>query len=156
PELKRLAAPFFQRFLERKDRMLQQLSAQNQVLRDQNYPAQVQMDEGALPLFAIENDERQHVSADDAKSLPVEKLSPSALLRPLFQDSLSPPPAHIAGPAEIAYFAQLHPGYETLEIEQCWLLARASLTLIPPPVQNFLQSRRMKPEELFMKEDTIA
>ena len=157
PELKRLAAPFFARVMDRKDELLQLLARQNELLRSCNYPEQVRMEEGMLPLFRIENGERQHVpNTDSAREIPVEQLSPSALLRPLFQDFLFPTIGYTGGPAEIAYFAQLRPWYQALEIEQPWVLPRASVTLIPPATASFLNSRNLQPDEMFLKEDTLV
>jgi uncharacterized protein YllA (UPF0747 family) len=153
PELKKLAAPFFTRFFERSQQIQQSLQEQNESLKARRYPSQVRM-EGNLPLFYIEGQERAHYK-DDTLTMPVEKLSPAALLRPLFEDFLFPTLAYVGGPAEIAYFAQLHPWYEILQIKQPWLLHRASVTLIPPITRSFLDSRKLRPEELYMKEDTL-
>jgi bacillithiol biosynthesis cysteine-adding enzyme BshC len=43
-----------------------------------------------------------------------ERLSPNALLRPVFQDTILPTAAYIGGPAEIAYFAQSAVVYERI------------------------------------------
>ena len=157
PELKKLAGPFFQRFFDSKDELLHLLQAQNEKLRSLNYPEQVHMEENTLPLFRIENNERRHCSlTGNVREIPVEQLSPSALLRPLFQDYLFPTLGYVGGPAEIAYFAQLQPWYKLMEMEQPWVLYRASLTLIPPATASFLSSRNLQPEEMFLKEDTLV
>lgn len=157
PALKRLAAPFFERFLQRRGPILEMLERQNERLRSRNYPVQVRLDKGQLPLFHIDGQERKHWPADpdQASGIPVEQVSPAALLRPLFQDFLFPTLAYVGGPAEIAYFAQLHPWYAAMEIEQPWLVPRASITLLPPATARFLQSRNVRPEELFLPEDTV-
>jgi len=156
PDLKALATPFFSRFFEKSDSLLQALSRQNDTLRQRNYPVQVQMEEDRLPMFRIRNGERHSLQRNvTAGEIPVEELSPSALLRPLFQDFLFPSLAYVGGPAEIAYFAQLHPWYEIMGIRQSWLLARAGITLLLPSTRKFLTSRNLRPEELFLKEDVL-
>jgi bacillithiol synthase len=156
PELKQLAAPFFEKFIERREPLLQLLAEQNEELKSRHYPTQVQMEENFLPLFYVQGNERIHVRRNSESSFPeIATLSPSALLRPLFQDFLFPTLAYIGGPAEIAYFAQLHPWYEAMEIKQPWVLPRASVTLIPPATRNFLSTRNLKPQELYIKEDTL-
>lgn len=156
PELKQLARPFFERFFGRRDQIMQLLSQQNESLRALNYPTQVKMEEDALPLFRIQNGERFYVKLNDpVEDIPVEQLSPSALLRPLFQDFIFPTLAYIGGPAEIAYFAQLHPWYRAMEMEQPRVLSRASITLLPGLTRGFLQSKRLTANEMFMKEEIL-
>lgn len=156
PELKMLASPFFSRFFDEKDRLLDLLSRQNETLRQRNYPVQVNMEKDDLPLFSVEGQDRLHIVNDGAASaIRPDKLSPSALLRPLFQDFLLPTIAYFGGPAEIAYFAQLHPWYEAMKIQQPWVLPRASLSLIPARTTKFLESKNLKPEELFLKEEVL-
>lgn len=154
-ELKHLAAPFFEMFFERKEVLLQTLARQNDLLRAQNYPVQVKMDEGVLPLFSVRDGERSYLKREIVHLPSPENLSPSALLRPLFQDYLFPTLAYVGGPAEIAYFAQLHPWYGVLEMQQPRIAARAGLTLLPALTQNFLNSKRLGPEELYIKEDIL-
>ena len=156
PDLKKLASPFFTKFFDRSNQLLHLLSKQNELLRNRNYPVQVAMEEGTLPIFTIEQEERAHLKTGSYENMPAEKLSPSALLRPLFQDFLFPTLAYIGGPGEMAYFAQLHPWYEAMDMQQPWLLPRASITLLPPATRGFLQSRSLKPEELFIKEDALV
>ncbi len=153
--LKQVAAPFFERFFERSDSLMDLLARQNVRLRDQNYPVQVAMEEGRLPLFQIEGNERQPVFYRSG-TMPPETLSPSALLRPLYQDFLFPTLAYVGGPAEIAYFAQLHPWYPEMDMIQPKLFGRVSLTLIPAVTANFLSAKHLTPEELHIKEDTLV
>ncbi len=69
--------------------------------------------------------------------------SPGALLRPLVQDALLPTAAYVAGPAEIAYHAQIGPAYAHFGIPRPVLLPRPSLTLVEPP-----QARALEAEQL--------
>jgi uncharacterized protein YllA (UPF0747 family) len=156
PDLKKLANPFFEKIFKEKTGLMDSLKKQNKILEDLNYPVQVKMEEGQFPLFRLEGSERIHVRIEEASDkLLVKNLSPSALLRPLFQDYLLPTLAYFGGPAEIAYFAQLHPWYAMMGIEQPAVLPRASLSLIPARITKFLNSKELKPEELFLKEEVL-
>ncbi|HSE41765.1 MAG TPA: bacillithiol biosynthesis BshC [Acidobacteriota bacterium] len=157
PTLKQLAKPFFKRFFEKSSDLQNLLEQQNEKLRSNNYPTQVKMEQDQLPLFLIDSEERCQVKKNGVSSdTPVEKLSPAALLRPIFQDFLLPSAAYVGGPAEIAYFAQLHPWYQALGVEQPPVLPRASITLLPPATDRFLQSSNLNPEEIYLPEDTLA
>lgn len=157
PALKKLAAPFFKKFFDQSDDLLALLGRQNETLHSLNYPAQVNMDADQLPLFIIQNGERIAVNKNSLQpDIPVENLSPAALLRPLFQDYVLPTATYIGGPAEIAYFAQLHPWYEALEVKQPPVLPRASMTLLPQATVRFLQTFKLTPDEIYLPEDTLA
>lgn len=68
-----------------------------------------------------------------------ERLSPNALLRPVFQDAILPTAAYIGGPSEVAYFAQSQVLYERILGRTTPVLPRLSATLIEPAIAGLLQ-----------------
>ena len=88
-----------------------------------------------------------------------ERLSPNALLRPVFQDAILPTTAYIGGPAEIAYFAQSEVLYERILGLTTPVLPRLSATLIEPAVAELLAQHELsltdvisqRPEELAVR-----
>jgi uncharacterized protein YllA (UPF0747 family) len=77
-----------------------------------------------------------------------EDFSPSALLRPVIQDTLLPTVAYIAGPAEVAYHAQTSLIYKTLLGRAPAILPRASFTLVPSHVSNLLKKYNLDAREI--------
>lgn len=67
-----------------------------------------------------------------------ERISPNALLRPVFQDTLLPTSLYIGGPAEIAYFAQSQALYERILGRATSIQPRLSATLIEPEIAALL------------------
>jgi bacillithiol synthase len=67
-----------------------------------------------------------------------ERLSPNALLRPVFQDSLLPTAAYVGGPAEIAYFAQSAVLYKAILDRITPVLPRLSATLLEPAIATVM------------------
>ena len=67
-----------------------------------------------------------------------ERLSPNALLRPIFQDTIFPTAAYVGGPAEVAYFAQSAVLYEKILGRLTPVLPRFSATLIEPAVGDVM------------------
>jgi bacillithiol biosynthesis cysteine-adding enzyme BshC len=67
-----------------------------------------------------------------------ERLSPNALLRPVFQDSILPTAAYVGGPAEVAYFAQSQVLYERILGRTTPILPRLSASLIEPAIAGLL------------------
>ena len=67
-----------------------------------------------------------------------EAVSPNVVLRPLYQDTLLPTAAYVAGPGEAAYFAQLGPVYERFGVPMPVVAPRLSLTVVEPGVAKVL------------------
>jgi bacillithiol synthase len=88
-----------------------------------------------------------------------ERLSPNALLRPVFQDAILPTTAYVGGPAEIAYFAQSQVLYERILGRTTPVVPRLSATLIEPAVAEALAQHELslddvislRPEELAVR-----
>lgn len=68
-----------------------------------------------------------------------ELFSPNVILRPICQDTLLPTAAYVGGPAEIAYFAQMGPVYDTFKVPQPIIYPRASATIIEEKVQKVFE-----------------
>jgi uncharacterized protein YllA (UPF0747 family) len=67
-----------------------------------------------------------------------ERVSPNALLRPVFQDTILPTAAYVGGPAEVAYFAQSAVAYEAILGRVTPVLSRLSATLIEPAIATVM------------------
>jgi len=78
-----------------------------------------------------------------------ERLSPNALLRPVFQDAILPTAAYIAGPAEVAYFAQSAVVYEKVLGRITPVLPRLSATLIEPAIAQTMAAHEVSIEQVF-------
>ncbi len=72
-----------------------------------------------------------------------ERISPNALLRPVFQDTILPTAAYIGGPAEIAYFAQSAVVYEAVLGRITPVLPRLSATLIEPAIEAVMEQHEV-------------
>jgi bacillithiol biosynthesis cysteine-adding enzyme BshC len=78
-----------------------------------------------------------------------ERLSPNALLRPVFQDTILPTAAYVGGPAEIAYFAQSAVLYEKILGRVTPVLPRFSATLIEPAIAAVMAKAEVTLEDVF-------
>ena len=67
-----------------------------------------------------------------------ERFSANVALRPLAQDTLLPTAVYIAGPGEVAYFAQLRGLYEWAGIPMPVIYPRASATFVEKRIQRVL------------------
>jgi bacillithiol biosynthesis cysteine-adding enzyme BshC len=85
-----------------------------------------------------------------------ERCSPNALLRPVFQDAVLPTSAYIAGPAEIAYFAQSEVLYERILGRATAVLPRLSATLVEQKIATVMERHEVHLADALTNADTLA
>lgn len=174
-EIHRLGASVLRAAIERSDELHAALIERNSKLEAAGYHAQVAVGEHSSLLFLIDeatgtrmalkrtspNAEepnglwqaggRRYSTADLVGILKAEpeRISPSALLRPVFQDFLLSTSLIIGGPAEIAYFGQSGALYERLLGRQTPVAPRLFATLIEPSVAGLLNRHELSLEQVF-------
>jgi len=174
-EAHRLGAPVLRAALERADELHAALVERNKEIVAAGYHAQVAVPARASLLFLMDAESRARValrrtaataaepaglwhagreSYSTADLLGIlaaepERISPSALLRPVFQDQILPTSAYVGGPAEIAYFAQSAVLYERILGRLTPILPRLSATLIEPAIGELLQRHELSVEAVF-------
>jgi bacillithiol biosynthesis cysteine-adding enzyme BshC len=79
-----------------------------------------------------------------------ERISPSALLRPVFQDFLLSTSLTIGGPAEVAYFAQSAVLFEQILGRMTPVQPRLSATLIEPAIDELLRKHELSLDRVFV------
>ena len=85
-----------------------------------------------------------------------ERISPAALLRPVFQDFLFGTTTQVGGPAEIAYLAQSTVLFEHILGRQTPPMARFSATLIEPQVAEQMRRHEITLEQVFCEESATT
>ncbi|MCX6640949.1 MAG: bacillithiol biosynthesis cysteine-adding enzyme BshC [bacterium] len=164
---KRAALPLLDRILEASPKLNGLLEESSKTVLKAGYPPQIHPQKDRLQLFFREGEVRIPISTsgelfyDDKPPEAVgfeelrrraaahpELFMPKVSLRPILQDFLFPTAAYIAGPAEIAYFAQLKPLYQQLGVKMPAIIPRLSLTLIEAKIEKILDKYNFTPEEL--------
>lgn len=83
-------------------------------------------------------------------------LSPNVVLRPICQDTLLPTVCYVAGPSEIAYFAQLKPAYTYFDVPMPVIFPRISATLIEPKIGKIFEKYNIDIREVFTDFQSVA
>jgi len=182
-EIHRLGSPVLKAAIERADEFHAALVERNKALEAAGYHAQVAVASDSSLLFLL--DERtgarlslkripasanephdlwqagreRFTSADLLGILAAEphRISPAALLRPIFQDYLLGTSLIIGGPAEITYFAQSAVLYERVLGRITAAEPRLSATLIEPAIAELLRKHELGIDRVFRESaDSLA
>ncbi len=177
-EFHRLGAPVLRAALERAGELHAALAERNQALEAAGYHAQVAVTDQSSLLFLLDQEtgarqalKRTAASASEPDGLwqagrqtystadlvgileaEPERISPSALLRPVFQDFLFSTSQIIGGPAEIAYFAQSAVLYERILGRQTPAAPRFSGSLIEPQIGELLRRHELTLDRVFAED----
>jgi bacillithiol synthase len=165
PELHRLSMPTMLRAVKEHKSLTTKLVSRSEALEKAGFHAQVKVTEQSTLVFRIVDGRRlalraskdELVAGDRKESLDEtlkavqehpEDFSPSALLRPVIQDTLLPTVAYIAGAAEVAYHAQTSLVYEKLLGRAPAILPRGSFTVVPSHVSNLLKKYNLNVSDI--------
>ncbi len=157
-----LGAPVLRHAIEHAAELEAALHERDRLLAERGYHAQVLVAPSSSLLFLIDETsgarqalkrknggwqagKESYSTADLLAILDAapERLSPNALLRPVFQDHLLPTAAYVAGPAEIAYFAQSQVLYQAILGRSTPVLPRLSATLVEPSIGKVLAQHEL-------------
>lgn len=182
-EVHRMGAPVLRAGIEQADELHAALVDRNRALVEAGYHAQVAVAPQSSLLFLIDEKtgarvalKRHASSASEPKGLwqagrekytteelvaileaAPERISPSALLRPLMQDLLLGTSLTIGGPAEIAYFAQSAVLFERILKRITPAEPRFSATLIEPQIAELLGKHELTLDRIFTENaDSLA
>jgi len=171
----RMGAPVLRAAVERADEFHAALVARQGELEAAGYQAQVAVGAQSSLLFLLDEKTgarlalkrtvpsaqepdglwhagRQSYSTTDLLGIldaEPERISPSALLRPVFQDFLLSTSLNIGGPAEVAYFAQSAVLFEKILGRITPVEPRFSATLIEPAIGELLHRHDLRLERVF-------
>lgn len=171
-----MGAPVLRAAIERADELHAAVVAQNAALGAAGYSAQVLVHDDSTLLFLVDEDGnrialKKEVGSDAwmagsrvisaAELLTIvdtepERISPNALLRPVFQDAILPTSAYIGGPAEIAYFAQLQPLYLAILGVATPILPRLTATVVTPAIRTMMDRHEVTLRDAMTTADALA
>ena len=151
--LHRACASVYRRAIEDAAALTDALLVRSQELESRGFHAQVKVTRETTLLFFDVQGRREPVRLRNGKfsagraefsreellaelEKAPEAFTPSALLRPVVQDSLLPTAAYFGGPAEVAYWAQSQVVYQHILGRMPAVLPRASFTLVTEPLAS--------------------
>ena len=166
PEIRKLSAPLLVKAAEKAPELVSALRERSAELEAAGYHSQVLVEKDSSLLFLLKGTKRLSLrlkesrfisrdvdmSAADLAAI-ADQISPNALLRPVLQDFLLPTVAYVAGPSELAYFAQSSVLYERLLGRMPVIYPRNSLTLLDERAVKLMTRNHLRlPDLLDYKE----
>jgi uncharacterized protein YllA (UPF0747 family) len=156
PELRRAGAPLFDGIRENWDGIQHALDIRAEELTNAGYAPQVlpRPGEAHTLLFELDENGRREL-IESPRAVAPERTSTSALTRPLLQDFVLRPDMFVGGPSEVAYYAQIAPLHELLNVPMPQVALRAHELLAPKRLARTVERFDIKAEEIFAGTDAV-
>lgn len=170
PAAKPLVADLFARELEAPGHTLALATAAGAELRSRGHEPQITPVDDGTALFSLDGarlpvrrrgdrlaiGDQVHDAralADEARRHP-ERFSPNVLLRPIVQDTLFPTVCYVAGPSELAYWAQIQGVYQHFGLPMPLVQPRLAATILDSASARFLARHDLPFEDLHQHDES--
>jgi bacillithiol biosynthesis cysteine-adding enzyme BshC len=171
PDLRKMESVFFQQFIRKNEEISEALLAQQEFMRSVGYQPIIETEVTSANLFYHhENNERSLLHRAKDKTYSVEenltfteeelrhfaeqtpeRLSNNVVTRPLMQECILPTLAFIAGPGELAYWAELKRVFQVLDFEMPPVVPRLNITLLERSIETDMQDVEIEIEDVFTR-----
>lgn len=142
---------FLQTALRNADRVADALGKRNSEIKAAGFKVQVKEVKGRSLVFNYSAESKARIAAAQAVNAADQaepgSLSATVLLRPVLERAILPTAAYVAGPAEVAYFAQVSAVAAAIDAEQPVVVPRWSGTVIEPRVDRILKRYKLEPKD---------
>jgi bacillithiol biosynthesis cysteine-adding enzyme BshC len=151
--VRRAGEPVLTGALHSADEIDRALRARSAEIEQAGFSAQVEhVAQLSLVFSTDDHGEKRRLPISEAvtavKDHPVDRLSANVLLRPLVERFIMPSAAYVAGPGELAYFAQVSAVADVLSLPRPLPLPRWSATVVEPRIERLLSRLGITREEL--------
>ena len=153
PGVRNAAEPVLLRALESAAQVERALRQRFDAIRAAGYAPQVDhVPELSLVFAGGAGQEKRRVPVREAPTTaarrPADVLSANVLLRPVVERFIMPSAAYVAGPAELAYFAQVGAVAAALDLPTPLAMPRWSVTILEPRIERLLNQLGASPDDL--------
>lgn len=138
PAVLRASEPVLTQARERAEEIARAIALRTRELRTAGFTPQVDEVDGLSLVFHREGTVKRRLTVAEAAASSGGVHTPNVLLRPIVEREILPTVGYVAGPGELAYFAQLSAVADALQRPIPVALPRWSCTLIEPRVRRLL------------------
>jgi bacillithiol synthase len=156
PELRREGGPLFAALSSKLDAAQAALAERSDAIRNAGYTPQIAAREhgGYTFFFEIDNHGDRN-PVERIEGIEPERISTSAVTRPLLQDVVLQPDVFVGGPAEVAYYAQVAALHPLVGAHMPRVALRGHALVAPPRVFRHLERLELDPADVFGDVDSI-